>query len=54
MPLARELAQAAQGDLDVARAEFLRVVVVAVGALIPDLTALLLPPLPPMRTPCGL
>ena len=34
---ARELAQPAQRDLDVARAEFLAVVVVLVGALVPDL-----------------
>ena len=37
LPFACELAQAAQRDLDVARAQFLRVVVVAVGALVPDL-----------------
>src|SRR6185503_17166518 len=35
--LAREAAQAAQRDLDVARAELERVVVVAVGALLPQL-----------------
>src|SRR5439155_14876122 len=35
--LACKLAQAAQRDLDVARAQLLRVVVVLVGALVPDL-----------------
>src|SRR6202000_1330909 len=34
---AREAAQAAQRDLDVARAELQRVVVVAIGALLPHL-----------------
>ncbi len=37
VPLARELAQAPQRDLDVARAQLLRVVVVLVGALVPHL-----------------
>jgi len=37
MPLARKFAQAAQCHLDVAGAQFLRVVIVAVGALVPHL-----------------
>ena len=42
--LAREAAQAAQRHLDVARAEFLGVVVVLVGALVPDLDRALVAP----------